>query len=127
MWSAKHVPNVHSFGIVEETIGQAGKADARERKRSATEKLLESFHDGDRVRLRLAVLDDPNQAADELHKSLLEHGPGWWGVRRSNLSILAPKGGLGESVAFALRYKLVCWGAMSVAGSRGSPSTKAST
>jgi hypothetical protein len=70
--------------------------------------------EGERVRLRLAVLDDPNQAADELHKSLLQHGPGWWGLRRSNLSVLAPKGGLSESVAFALRYKLVCWGMMSV-------------
>lgn len=72
--------------------------------------------DGDLVRLRLAVLNDSKEAADELHKALLEHGPGWWGLRRSNLSILAPKTGLSEAVRFAVRYKLVCWGMMSVAG-----------
>lgn len=66
--------------------------------------------EGETVRLRLAVLDNPEAAAQELHQSLLEHGPGWWGVRRSNLAILAPKASLGEAVAFALRYKLVCWG-----------------
>jgi hypothetical protein len=67
------------------------------------------------VRLRLAVLDDAEEAADELHKSLLEHGPGWWGVRRANLAILAPKASLGEAVAFALKHKLVCWGVFMVA------------
>jgi len=68
----------------------------------------------DSVRLRLAVLDTPEEAADELHKSLLDHGPGWWGIRRSNLAILAPRGGLAAAVAFALKYKLPCWGIMSV-------------
>ncbi len=72
--------------------------------------------DGDIVRLRLAVLSDAKEAADELHQSLLQHGPGWWGIRRSNLSILAPKAGLAEAMAFALRYKLPCWGMISVAG-----------
>jgi len=65
---------------------------------------------GDTVRLRVAVLRDAKEAATELHKSLLEHGPGWWGLRRSNLSVLAPKAGFTEALAFALRYKLVCWG-----------------
>lgn len=69
--------------------------------------------DGDVVRLRLAVLGDAKEAADELHKSLLEHGPGWWGLRRSNISVLAPKAGLTEAVAFALKYKLACWGMIS--------------
>lgn len=69
--------------------------------------------DGDIVRLRVAVLGDAKEAADELHKSLLEHGPGWWGIRRSNLSILAPKAGTAEAMAFALRYKLPCWGMIS--------------
>lgn len=64
----------------------------------------------DVVRLRLAVLDTPEEASDELHKSLLEHGPGWWGIRRANLAILAPKAGTAEAIAFALRYKLPCWG-----------------
>jgi hypothetical protein len=66
--------------------------------------------DGDIVRLRLAVLEDAKEAAIELHKSLLEHGPGWWGLRRSNLSVLAPKAGTAEAMAFAIRWKLICWG-----------------
>ena len=69
--------------------------------------------DGDVVRLRLAVLSTAEEAADELHASLLQHGPGWWGLRRSNLSILAPKAGIDDAVAFALKYKLICWGMMS--------------
>jgi hypothetical protein len=73
-------------------------------------------NDGDVVRLRLAVLDSPEEAADELHRSLLQHGPGWWGIRRSNISILAPKSGLGDAMAFAVHYKLPCWGAMMRAG-----------
>ncbi len=72
-------------------------------------------NEGDVVRLRLAVLEDAKQAADELHAALLHHGPGWWGLRRSNLSILAPKAGVTEAMAHALRYKLVCWGMLSMA------------
>jgi hypothetical protein len=72
--------------------------------------------DGDVVRLRLAVLADAEEAADELHQALLQHGPGWWGLRRSNLSILAPKTGITSAMAFALTYKLPCWGMISVAG-----------
>ncbi|MEM1031861.1 MAG: hypothetical protein AAGN82_16040 [Myxococcota bacterium] len=68
------------------------------------------------LRLRLAVLGDPEEAADELHRALLDHGPGWWGLRRSNLSILAPKASLEEAVHFAVDHKLVCWGMMSYAG-----------
>jgi len=68
------------------------------------------------VRLRLAVLGSAEEAADELHRALLEHGPGWWGLRRSNLSILAPKASLDTAVSFAVKYKLVCWGMMSYAG-----------
>lgn len=68
------------------------------------------------VRLRLAVLDDPKGAVADLHASLLEHGPGWWGVRRSNLAILAPKASLKEALAFALKYKLACWGVFTYAG-----------
>ena len=34
----------------------------------------------------------------------------------SNLSILAPKAGTAEAMAFALRYKLPCWGMISMAG-----------
>jgi hypothetical protein len=71
--------------------------------------------DGEMVRLRLAVLGDAKEAADELHKSILQHGPGWWGFRRSNLSVLAPKASIGEAIEFALRFKLPCWGMMEMA------------
>jgi hypothetical protein len=67
---------------------------------------------GDVVRLRLAILDTPEDAAAELHKSLLEHGPGWWGLRRSNLSVLAPRASFSEALGFALKHKLPCWGMM---------------
>ena len=70
---------------------------------------------GDTVRLRLAVLEDAAQAAEELHKSLLAHGPGWWGLRRSNLSVLAPRASVGEAMAFALTTKLACWGMVMMA------------
>jgi len=68
------------------------------------------------VRLRLAVLDNPEAASRDLHDSLLLHGPGWWGVRRSNLAVLAPKTDLDEALAFAIKYKLVCWGVFTYAG-----------
>lgn len=70
----------------------------------------------DTVRLRLAVLDSPTAAAKDLHDALLEHGPGWWGVRRGNLALLAPKTSLSRAVAFAVKYKLPCWGMFTVTG-----------
>lgn len=68
------------------------------------------------VRLRLAVLDDGPGASKDLQASLLEHGPGWWGVRRSNLAVLAPRASLHDALAFALKYKLACWGVFTIAG-----------
>jgi hypothetical protein len=68
------------------------------------------------VRLRLAVMDTTDAATRDLHDSLLLHGPGWWGVRRSNLAVLAPKTDLDEALAFAIKYKLVCWGMFTYAG-----------
>jgi len=68
------------------------------------------------VRLRLAVLDDHFAASRDLQESLLDHGPGWWGLRRSNLAILAPRTSLSEALAFSLKYKLVCWGMFEYAG-----------
>jgi hypothetical protein len=68
------------------------------------------------IRLRLAVLDSSPNASADLHQSLLQHGPGWWGVRRSNLAVLAPKTSLREAMAFAIQYKLVCWGMFTYAG-----------
>jgi len=72
--------------------------------------------DGGFVRLRLAVLPTPSAAGKDLHSSLLDHGPGWWGVRRSNLAVLAPKAGLDDALGFAMRNKLVCWGVFTYAG-----------
>jgi len=68
------------------------------------------------VRLRLAILNNPNAAAKDLHDSLVEHGPGWWGLRRGNLAVLAPKAGLGEALRFAVKTRLVCWGLFTYAG-----------
>jgi hypothetical protein len=71
---------------------------------------------GGAVRLRLAILKDRVGAAKDLHDSLLQHGPGWWGVRRGNLAILAPKADLDEAVRFAAKHKLMCWGMFTYAG-----------
>ncbi len=68
------------------------------------------------LRLRLAVLKDRFAAAKDLHDSLLQHGPGWWGLRRGNLALLAPKSDLGNAVRFAVKYKLQCWGSFTYAG-----------
>lgn len=68
------------------------------------------------VRLRLAILQDSPHASADLHQSILEHGPGWWGVRRSNLALLAPRVGLHDALAFALKYKLPCWGIFTYGG-----------
>lgn len=69
----------------------------------------------DMVRLRLAVLPTADLAAEDLHASLLDHGPGWWGLRRGNLAVLAPKASLGDALEFALSRKLVCWGMFTMA------------
>jgi hypothetical protein len=69
-----------------------------------------------KLRIRLAVLPSPALAAKDLHDSVLDHGPGWWGVRRSNLAILAPKADLDQAVAFSVKHKLMCWGIFTYAG-----------
>jgi hypothetical protein len=68
------------------------------------------------VRLRLAVFNDSVSAAKDLHASLLEHGPGFWGLHRANLAVLAPKASLHDALSFALKYKLACWGVFTIAG-----------
>ncbi|MFO0592754.1 MAG: hypothetical protein U0441_34745 [Polyangiaceae bacterium] len=69
-----------------------------------------------KLRVRLAVLASPALAAKDLHDALLDHGPGWWGVRRSNLAVLLPKADLSQALAFALKTKLECWGIFTYAG-----------
>ncbi|HEU4538203.1 MAG TPA: hypothetical protein VFS00_28975 [Polyangiaceae bacterium] len=69
------------------------------------------------VRFRVAVLPSAEAAGQELHKTLLEHGLGAWGVRRSNLAVLvASPAPLDDIVVFTATTKLACWGALNVAG-----------
>lgn len=68
------------------------------------------------VRLRVAVLPNPQAAGRELHEAVLDHGPGSWGVHRSNLAVLAPIGDTDRVVAFASKTQLACWGVLTVAG-----------
>ena len=66
------------------------------------------------IRCALRGLSAARSAATR--RSLLEHGPGWWGLRRSNLAILAPKTSLSEGISFAIKHKLVCWGMFAYTG-----------
>jgi len=66
------------------------------------------------TRLRVAILDDPRAAGQDLHRAILEHGAGSWGVHRSNLAVLAPIGSLEQILEFAGRTKLACWGVLTI-------------
>lgn len=68
------------------------------------------------VRLRVAILDSPQAAGRDLHEAILQHGPGTWGVHRSNLAVLGPIGNTEKVVYFAVRSKLACWGELMIAG-----------
>jgi hypothetical protein len=68
------------------------------------------------VRLRVAVLKNADEAGSELHNALLQHGPGAWGVRRSNLAVLGPIGSLEDDLTFAAKTHLSCWGMFMTAG-----------
>lgn len=68
------------------------------------------------VRFRIAILKTPEEAGHELHEAMLEHGPGSWGVHRSNLAILAPRSPLGDVLSFATETKLACWGVLTYTG-----------
>jgi hypothetical protein len=68
------------------------------------------------VRLRVAILKTAHEAGRELHDAILEHGPGSWGVHRSNLAVLGPVGSVGQIVTFVADTKLACWGVVTAAG-----------
>lgn len=68
------------------------------------------------VRLRVAVLKNADEAGAELHAALLQHGPGAWGVRRSNLAVLGAIGSLDDDLTFAAKTRLSCWGMFMTAG-----------
>jgi hypothetical protein len=69
---------------------------------------------GESTRLRVAILENEHAAAQDLHRAILEHGPGSWGVHRSNLAVLAPIGSVDQILEFAGRTKLACWGVLTV-------------
>lgn len=69
-----------------------------------------------KVRLRVAILEDRAHAGRDLHEAILQHGPGSWGVHRSNLAVLAPIGSMTQVVTFAGRSRLACWGELMMAG-----------
>ena len=68
------------------------------------------------IRLRVAILANADEAGRELHQGILQHGPGSWGVRRSNLAVLGPIGSQSDDIAFAGGTKLACWGVFTIAG-----------
>jgi hypothetical protein len=68
------------------------------------------------VRFRIAILKSPEEAGNELHEAMLEHGPGSWGVHRSNLAVLAPSASLEDVLSFVNDTKLACWGVLTFAG-----------
>jgi hypothetical protein len=68
------------------------------------------------IRLRVAILGNADEAGRELNQGILQHGTGSWGVRRSNLAVLAPVGSQSDDLAFAAATKLVCWGVFTIAG-----------
>jgi hypothetical protein len=68
------------------------------------------------VRLRVAILPSAQQAGRDLHEAILDHGPGSWGVHRSNLAVLAPIGNPDQVAAFAGKSQLACWGVLTMAG-----------
>jgi hypothetical protein len=68
------------------------------------------------IRLRVAILANADEAGRELHQGILQHGPGSWGVRRSNLAVLGPIGSTTDDIAFVGVTKLACWGIFTIAG-----------
>jgi hypothetical protein len=68
------------------------------------------------VRLRVAILKNSAEAGRELHEAILQHGPGSWGVHRSNLAVLGPIGAVPDDLTFAAKSKLACWGMFMAAG-----------
>jgi hypothetical protein len=66
--------------------------------------------------LRVATLESSSAARRDLHEAILQHGPGAWGVHRSNVAVLGPIGALSDVLGFAVRTRLACWGVLVVAG-----------
>jgi hypothetical protein len=77
---------------------------------------VEIPNSSERVRLRVAILKTPQEAARELHDAVLDHGEGSWGIHRGNLAVLAPIADTSDAVSFAVKTKLACWGVFVMAG-----------
>ena len=67
------------------------------------------------IRFRVAILADSETAGRDLHRALLQHGTGAWGIHRSNLAILAPADSYDNIVSFAARTRLACFGVLTIA------------
>ena len=68
------------------------------------------------ARLRVAILENADEAGRELAEALVQHGEGAWGVHRSNLAVLGPVGDPAHDLVFAAEIGLVCWGVFTVRG-----------
>jgi hypothetical protein len=68
------------------------------------------------ARLRVAILQNAEDAGRELAEALVQHGEGSWGVHRSNLAVLGPVGDPTHDLVFAAEIGLVCWGVFTVRG-----------
>lgn len=66
------------------------------------------------VRLRVAILASPIQAGRELSDAIDQHGKGSWGVHRSNVAVLGPKGSVENIVRVIGKTKLSCWGVLTI-------------
>jgi hypothetical protein len=66
------------------------------------------------IRLRVAILATPEDAAQELHNALLQAGKGAWGFHRGNVAVLAPPARFQDVLVFAAKTKLACRGVLTV-------------
>lgn len=66
------------------------------------------------IPLRVAMLKSPDDAGRDLYDALLERGSWAWGVHRSNVAVLGPRGSEDDDLAFAAKTKLACWGTFTI-------------
>jgi hypothetical protein len=67
------------------------------------------------LRLRVAVLASADDAGRELSVAIAQHGPGSWGVHRSNLAVLGPILDPADAIELVSTNKLACWGVLTIA------------
>lgn len=80
--------------------------------------IIEDARTREPARLRVAILENADEAGRELAEAIAEHGNGSWGVHRGNLAVLGPVGDTSHDLAFAAETKLVCWGVFTIVGRR---------